>query len=460
MEFEEDIKRWVSPGELSQLEEITRRLLGNELDKTVDEALMAKAQAEFEPFAKTLFLRKELEKLLAAISPPLDDACRYLNEEELKLFQDSLRGAVAAYLGPRWLNVESSWRLNPLAGNYEMWLSIIKERRQEEQRRWRALEEQLKAPGQAIKYSIELNAKIEKFRQQLHPEKEKLDLIFSKRCQDSRYLGYELVSLLEPDERRELKTEVMNWIRREAVPDNLAPFIICESEVKYFPLVYAEYDGQGKLPALDFMLESYAVVQLGYWLQPTTVKFSGIPVAVPLKVYKDYGVEMKSSEFLGYADYVLTPDDLRNAPAFFWQSVPLDLVVSLMNGKPPPKGAVILDASDVGVTYEMGGQEIDVPNIFADYLLAAGKGGGLFSLSIIPAKVAEIIEHLPPMPVAGGAEASVDDEVVEALVNLGWKKSDVKQAVAAMTFPENASLEEKVKLAVQNLGGGVDKDKT
>jgi len=452
MEFEEDIKRWLTPAELSQLEEITRRLLGDRLDKTVDE----KAQAKFEPFAKTILLRKELEKTLAAISPPLDDARRYLDEEELKLFQDSLRGAVVAYLGPRWLDVESSWRLSPLACNYEVWLSILRERRQEEQRRWRALEEQLKAPEQAIRYSIELNAQIEKFCQRLHPEKEKLESVFSKLCTDPRHLGYNLTGLLAPEDREELGRAVLEWIRTRAVPGNLARFITYQCEVEYFPLLYAEYVKEDELPALDFMLESYAVVELGYWVQPATVKFNDIPVAVPMKVYDKYAVVMKAPEFLGYANYLLTPDDLTKAPCFFWQTIPLTLVESLMNGEPLPKGAVILDASAVDVSYEIAGQRFDIPNTFGDYLVAVRKHGGFLDLGIIPPKVAEVLQHLPPAPLGGPSKQveTGDKDLLAALLALGYTEAKVKEAIASTSFPENAGFEEKMKLLLQTLGGG------
>jgi len=253
-----------------------------------------------------------------------------------------------------------------------------------------------------------------------------------------------------------LETEVLKWIRTRAVPDNLAPFITYEFEVQFFPLLSAEYTLEGELPALDFVLESYGVVQVGYWLRPTTVKFSDIPVAVPMKVYNGYAVTMKSSEFLGYGGYLLTPDELRNAPAFFWQTIPLILVERLMDGKPPPQGAVILDASAVGATYKIAGEEIDIPGVFADYLATVKKCGGLLSLGIIPAKVAEVLQHLPPAPLGGPSKQveTGDKDLLAALLALGYTEAKVKEAIASTSFPENAGFEEKMKLLLQTLGGG------
>ena len=460
MKFEEDIKRWLTPAELSQLERAVRCLQDCQAGKVVDEKLKKDAEAQMDLFARTIADRKGMavkrQEALAAIAPPFDDARRYLDKDEFKGFQDSVPGAIDAYLSPRLLDVESSWMLSPLAFNYEMWLSTIRSRREEEQRRRRALEAQLKAPEQAIRYSIELNAQIEKFCQRLHPEKEKLESVFSKLCTDPRHLGYNLTGLLAPEDREELGRAVLEWIRTRAVPGNLARFITYQCEVEYFPLLYAEYVKEDELPALDFMLESYAVVELGYWVQPATVKFNDIPVAVPMKVYDKYAVVMEAPEFLGYANYLLTPDDLTKAPCFFWQTIPLTLVESLMNGEPLPKGAVILDASAVDVSYEIAGQRFDIPNTFGDYLVAVRKHGGFLDLGIIPPKVAEVLQHLPPAPLGGPSKQveTGDKDLLAALLALGYTEAKVKEAIASTSFPENAGFEEKMKLLLQTLGGG------
>ena len=56
---------------------------------------------------------------------------------------------------------------------------------------------------------------------------------------------------------------------------------------------------------------------------------------------------------------------------------------------------------------------------------------------------------------AGGAPpAGADAEAVEALTALGMSLSDARQAIAALDLPADASVEDKIRQALLNLGGG------
>ena len=447
MKLEEDIKKYLTSDERAQLQKAAQCLLDCEAGKVTDEKLRKDAEAQFDLFAKRIAERKAL----AAIQPSIDDAQRFLDGSELQWFLASIPGAIDAYLqGPLLPDAPSSWLWNQSAYRYLILRSIIEERQRKAASRMKEWEDWVEATDRKIQLMGQTCAEIEEFEKSLSKKKQDPQCLFAK-LKDPRYVGISLETLLLPDKRRQLDRDVESWVSSNAVPGgNMGRFIIHEYKASYFPLPWGEYvfHEEEEIPCLDFSLDVFAIVEVTYWKTLSLIKRDSY------SVIKD----LKEPQFMGYRYERLRLGD------FSWECIPVNLLQNLMAGELQSVGVKVSEIRrDGDIFYSVDGveDEIRIPRDLRTYLAKVKQKGGLVSLGIISLEAGTIIEHLPPK-LAGTPQKKLDigdKDVVDALVALGWKVCEAKKAIAGMSFPADATLEQKVTLALRNLGGGVDKDK-
>ena len=103
-------------------------------------------------------------KALHDVNPPVDDAEKYLTEDEQESFAHSVPGAVDAYLDGGKGCPLNDWRLDRRAHDYMMWLWTMKQRKEKE-----ALAKQAEKDFQ--RYVKDINKAIEKLKEELAKEK-------------------------------------------------------------------------------------------------------------------------------------------------------------------------------------------------------------------------------------------------------------------------------------------------
>jgi Holliday junction DNA helicase RuvA len=60
---------------------------------------------------------------------------------------------------------------------------------------------------------------------------------------------------------------------------------------------------------------------------------------------------------------------------------------------------------------------------------------------------------VPSSVLSAGAPMDADQELVSALINLGYKRNHIEQVLAQQTFEENASFDQKFRQSLQSLSG-------
>ncbi len=134
---------------------------------------------------------------------------------------------------------------------------------------------------------------------------------------------------------------------------------------------------------------------------------------------------------------------------------------ALMKGELEAGGAHVVETGEGEKVYEFMGREWRVPDAFLGFLWAlAEKKMGLDGLLDPPtlqvlekakAPPQAAVPGLPPPAQAGGGEGGDVQDVLAALTHLGIPKKQAEQAVAQAQFTSAATLEEKIKAALQGL---------
>jgi hypothetical protein len=160
------------------------------------------------------------------------------------------------------------------------------------------------------------------------------------------------------------------------------------------------------------------------------------------------------SDLLGYDYILLRPDELQlNGLAYqSWQVIPCLLLEGLMQGNPEPEGCVITEARENWTTYRAEGfdEEVQISDDLAKYFKDVGSWDSLAAKGVIDPKLVPIIQRAIERAKAPKPEASGKEDVVNALVALGWTKSEAEEKIANVQFPDGLSLDDKIKFILHN----------
>jgi hypothetical protein len=342
-----------------------------------------KARAEkLEAERKKIEWEEKWDTAYEAISPPDADARRYLNPGEYQKYEDSIPGAVDAYLAKG-----KSYVLDSRATYYLAWISIINDRRRKEQ-------ERITANLAAQKYNERLNKEIEKLKSLLYQSKKDLNVLFKNKIKDKRYTGHNFDYVISADAKTNFDGTLVSVANRkleQLVPDHLRQYIDVPTQYRriYFPLPTAEYSLEG-VPCLDFCFDIFAVAYAGIRLKPVEHTFGNYVYNLPWRNEKGHPVPLEEPEFLGYYYLVLTPDDIGGY--VFWKSVPLLLLRELLSGETKPSGTTISAASDGVTVYRVPKfkEEVAIPDSFAGYLRNIGNIDEMVSMGIMSRKIASV----------------------------------------------------------------------
>ena len=367
---------------------------------------------------------------LKAINPPFSDAHKYLDKDEYGQFQKCVLEAMDAY--------QPDVEANSLPFNYRWWLSVIKDRKERGiQRRQSRLEyEQFLARlDDTLKAFWEKLAKVRKpqfgypvWLADYQPE-----------------LWCTSVSLNE--------TEVQNWAGpniRKKVPPELNQFLLWNFTHEVVLLPYAKYELFG-VPCLTWGFRTLILVKVDLELLETEFSrvFSGF----------EYGIKMKA-EKLG--SLYLGPVEWCRQEVF---RTPIVLLSILAKGELEQPGITVIKHGSSFTTFKVQGfeGEVKIHDEFRKFIENMAKGQqlaeGLLTKGIIDKDTAKLIEAKRKQSLSSGSPetyliTTVDNnDVIDKLKDMGFKETEINEALNATELLTGMSLDEKVKTIVKNIDG-------
>jgi hypothetical protein len=347
------------------------------------ESLIMRAYQRAESEQQEKELRERRSVAFDAINPPVNDAKRYLNEEEYNDFLLAVSKAIDAYL-----EKGGGYPGHVKTFEYRWSLEKINDRKEEE-------EQKVKVRLVASEYNHRLNQEIKKLSSQLSHRPKDLSSYFYATIQDKRLLGPSFDYVLSTEEKDNLDSTLVKIANKrllQIIPDDLRQFIVLPSQYyrMYFPLPAANYCLE-EVPSIEFVFEIFVAAYGAVWLKAGKKNIGGYEVSLPQIEEKDHLVTLQKPKLLGYHYLILRPEDLDGY--LFWESIPLILIKGLLKGEIDPEGSNITAASDEEVTYRISEveDEIIIPNSFAEYLKTVGTIDHMVNMNIMTEKVATIV---------------------------------------------------------------------
>ena len=318
-----------------------------------------------------------------SIKPPVDDAKKYLNSKEHDEFILAMGKAIDAYLEK---GVAYMADLRTL--DYGWWSKKIQERKMEKAKK-------LQAIRAANEYNHRLNQEIAKLTSRLDHKQEDLASYLRVTIQDKRYTNHNFDYVLSKDDKTNFDGTLVSMANKkleQLLSNDLRYFISLPSQYYrlYFPLPIANYSFE-KVPCIDISFDIFAAAYAEVWLKPGIKEFNGYKFDLPLMEERNYLVLLEKPRFLAYHYLILSPEDLGG---LFWESIPLGLLMGLLNGEARPDGCTILAAWDSGTTYRVKGfeEDVDVPDKFAEYLKSIGSIDKMVDMGVMTEKVGNIVK--------------------------------------------------------------------
>jgi hypothetical protein len=352
-----------------------------------------------------------------AVSPPLNDAKRYLNDEEYDKFKQAVLVIIEVYLekGEDYLDDLRTF-------DYRRFLTKISYEKEKERQK-------IVAKLAAQEYNRSLNEEKVRLKALLCPNRKDHQSYFKTQTNVRRYTGRSFAQYLSSEEAQAFDKTIVDISRKKLdkiVSSDFRQFIDSKCWRSYFLLPSADYSLEG-VPCLDFMFDVFAVVEIGVWLNPGQKKFGDHIFDLPWREEKGYSVLLQQPEFLGYYYLVLTPEELGGYS--FWQSIPLVLLKGLLNGEIKPNGIAISEALDDSITYRVPEfkEGVTIPDSFASFLRSIGSIEEMANMGIMTGKIASI------------AKSEMDKLKMEheaSLLKEKTKGKDTKKAKAFQLFSE------------------------
>jgi len=417
----------------------------NKANKENPPPLPSDAFKELEKYLKIMCQLKEDRRsdatAIEAISPPFTDASKYLNEDEYKSFQNSLSGAVDAYLAQTQMEKFYCPKLwLEFSPEYAHWLSTVQSRKE-------MTVNSKRAQVEYDQYMNDIKRLLSEVKSRLTAEK------------PPRFIYPKTIKPYQPDQWCELelpvKQEVQDWARtktKELVPTEVGDFIKWKYSYKILTLPTANYQMLG-IPCLTWTFTVWFLITLNLYVTGEAFykHFRGI----------SYPVKLPNEE-LGY--YYLGPVEWDTLEGF---STPIILLAMLSEGKIEHDGIEIIAHDRSITTYEVkgyDGETIEIHDLFRQFVIDICKGKslshGLLAAGMIDKMTASLIENKALVPLNKKESIQVEQvkntdnnaDVLQALESMGYKKSEWLQMVEKAQFDKGMNLEEKVQAALKTLG--------
>ncbi|MFC1969503.1 hypothetical protein ACFLVF_03345 [Chloroflexota bacterium] len=342
------------------------------------------------------------------IKPPMDDAKKYLNDEEYEKFEQATWKAIEIYIGKEedYLNDSGTF-------DYRRFLWKINYRKEEEQIR-------NDAQAQAQAFHARLDQGLKEIENMLSPEKEDPAVIFKRWCSnngENRYIEEPFTDILASDDDKNRK-----WTQghiptaekelQKSIPGEFRDFILTKPTTAFFLLPSANYSYCG-VPCLDFYFTVFAVVTITVLAQAGQKVFNGHRF--------NFLTNLREPKRLGFYQITI----ISNQPNF-WQSVPLTMLYALIDGNLRPPGITILQRTDQLTIYEVKKFEEDIceiPISFERYCRRLGSVERMKEARIINERTAEILEPLRPISINHKESKSKKAKAFE-FFSLGKRPSD------------------------------------
>lgn len=300
------------------------------------------------------------------------DAERYLSEEDLDKFYKALEGAVDVFI-----ETDGKYDWDDLPFDYRYQVKLIYHLKALEQKK-------LDAGLQAAAYNVFINDQLKVLKRQLYSKKQTAGRFFPKET-PSKWLALPLASIDETERGNlfdHVQYELGKVIERLA-PRELSQFLRWgkNNVVQYYrfmPVASYCFTGTG---CLDFRLKVGVVAEAELFIKPKTLCFNKI---------KDFTLpfNITGQISLGFLYRYFPP---ISVPELQWQTIPLKVILALMEGNITAQGFPLLYLNDEFATYKVNKDKVTLPQIFIDWL----KGMNfqkLHKLDIINKKTLQIIE--------------------------------------------------------------------
>jgi hypothetical protein len=352
----------------------------------------------------------------------------------------------------RYFIYEADW-VNDSMKQIEMLLKQVWQRKLQ----WfQEKQAQKEAERKSVEYAKELNKAITEFRSRLS---EKRRPVRWPKEAPACYMGYSLPS----SQKAKYERAATEWIEA-LIPKDLRQFITFDKYWLHYRLVpWAQYK-LNNVPCLDFCFSVFVTIEVELWLKPAEVLIDGFRFSMPQiqrlvttpqgEVVGGYLVLLTTPQLLGYEYLLLTPNELQlnDLGYSFWQVIPCLLLEGLMQGNAEPEGCVITEARENWTTYRAEGfdEEVQISDDLAKYFKDVGSWDSLAAKGVIDPKLVPIIQRALERAKAPKPQATGKEDVVNALVALGWTKSEAEEKIANVQFPDGLSLEDKIKLILHN----------
>ena len=382
--------------------------------------------------------RKEKEKkrrdALECIDPPVDDAKRYLSDQEYQQFRGSLLGAADAYIGGGKGCLLNDWRLDRRAHDYESLTYIIKERKAKVDRRKRAEVER-------DRFIKEVHQAAQKLKQQLSKGK-KPAFPYSPAANYSP--GNWFDSLHQPTD-----SQIKAWVApqvSQGLPKCLRGLVSWDIDWEMAVVPYAQYENPG-LSCLVWVYRTFIVVTVQLRLLEGKVARS----------FEGYHYEVEiHNQNLG--SLYLGPEEPDHWEGF---STPLALLALLTKGEYEGDGIKAARVDGSTTSFVVRGyhkDSIEVDHGFREFIMEAGKDDlaeALLKMGLIDDTTAHLVkahwgEPLPASPATEHWGSSGLELVVAKLVELGWAEDKALEAAESVGFPHGATVDDTVKYLIQN----------
>lgn len=370
-----------------------------------------------------------------------EEAKHYLGERERDKFHNAVIEAIE-------LHIETGGKYEEweLPFDYRWYKEKIKNEKAKEQAK-------LRAKTQAVSFNQELNHFTEKFKASLS-SKQNTAKYFNKDIRLSTGDLYECLSPEQQDKLMDIVRKVAEPRLQQLIPEAHRDFVSWENSHYYRLRPIADYVFED-IPCLAFSFVVEAVLESEIQLIPSQKVFGDFSFDLPVINYEGYRAVLQKPEFLGYFYQYLSPIELPSIP---WQTIPLNLLTSLTQGKIVPQGAKVIVASEAEVIYkvEKFDKLIDIPASFQACLEEMQGFEGMVTAGVIGNQTARIIIEQTlelksaPIQETAATEQPPDftkEQFIEKLTGLGVPEAHAK--ILSEKIPEGLGLDGAVRWALR-----------
>lgn len=382
-------------------------------------------------FAEKEQLRKKRIKALEEMGVRLEDAQKYLSGDEYQRFIRSLPGAADAFIDAGRDCALGDWRLDDRALRYFLLNDLIEKRRKEDNLRQQA----------RVEYNKEFDSifiSIQKFHDALATSK-RPEFGYPKSL--AEYQPHSWCGLEQP-------TGVQAWALINVlgkVPDKLKSVVTIDSSWEWIELPRCKYCVSG-VPSLTWYFKRKILIKSEVSLKKATL--------TPAFYGYEYQIHLMAEKF---GSVYLGPVEWGEREGF---TTPISLLSMLGRGLVEAPGIKVVDRIPPFTTYSVQGftgGTVKIHDNFREFIIANSYNGnyvkGLVSLGVIDEVIANLIKTKKKLKPEDEdiSDLPDNDEVIETLLDMGYKKPAVKKALNKTDLSGCVSLEDKIKKTIANM---------